>query len=350
MPFYRDLTRTTTKGRRTLERLIELRGVFEAQGLPQRNLESTLLIATWNLREFDSASYGSRTDESIQYIAEIVSRFDVVAVQEVRKSLDGLDRLMRVLGSYWNYLVSDVTEGAKGNRERLAILYDTRKLRLSGLVGEIVLPPLDGHPVEQIDRTPYIVGFTAGWAKFALVTAHLRWGTGVANDPGRLREIDHLAAFLDRRASDKTSWARNMVLLGDFNIFRPTDPTALALSDHGFVVPAPIIDARTNLSRRRSYDQIAFHVDRDRIDDVEVGGVFDYSGVLYRDSDEANYVDDMGSAYRTKRTGVDRTEAERTAHYRRWRTHQMSDHLPLWTELKIDYSERYLERKLIGTA
>ena len=109
MPFYRDLTRTTTKGRRTLERLIELRGEFEAQGLPQRNLESTLLIATWNLREFDSASYGSRTDESIQYIAEIVSRFDVVAVQEVRKSLDGLDRLMRVLGSYWNYLVSDVT-------------------------------------------------------------------------------------------------------------------------------------------------------------------------------------------------------------------------------------------------
>lgn len=350
MPFYRDLSRDTVRGRRTLERLLDLRDQLDAQGLPERNLESTLLIATWNLREFDSASYGFRTDESIQYIAEIVSRFDVVAVQEVRKSLGGLDRLMRVLGSYWSYLVSDVTEGAKGNRERLAILYDTRKLRLSGLVGEIVLPPIDGRSIEQIDRTPYLVGFTAGWAKFALVTAHLRWGTGVANDPGRLREIEHLAAFLDRRASDKTSWARNMVLLGDFNIFDPTDPTALALSRNGFIVPEPIVDARTNLSRRRSYDQIAFHVDRDRIDDVEVGGVFDYSAVLYRDEDELRYAGDMGDAYRTKSTGVARTEAERTAHYRRWRTHQMSDHLPLWTELRIDYSRRYLERKLAGTA
>ncbi len=93
MPFYRDLSRDTVRGRRTLERLVELRDQFDAQGLPERNLESTLLIATWNLREFDSASYGLRTDESIQYIAEIVSRFDVVAVQEVRKSLAGLDRL-----------------------------------------------------------------------------------------------------------------------------------------------------------------------------------------------------------------------------------------------------------------
>jgi endonuclease/exonuclease/phosphatase family metal-dependent hydrolase len=350
MPFYRDLDPATIRGKRTLERLLALRGEFENQELPERNLESTLLIATWNIREFDSASYGTRTDESLQYIAEIVSRFDVVAVQEVRRSLDALDRLMRILGSYWSYLVSDVTEGSKGNRERLALLYDSRKVRLSGLVGEIVLPPIDGNPIEQIDRTPYLVGFTAGWAKFALVTAHLRWGSDNANDPGRLREIEHLAAFLDKRANDTTSWARNMILLGDFNIFEPTDPTAQALRDNGFVVPTPIIDARTNLSRRRSYDQIAFHVDRDRIDDADRGGVFDYATVLYRDEDELRYAGDMGDGYQTKRTGVARTPKERTTYYRQWRTHQLSDHLPLWTELRIDYSQRYLERKLAGTA
>jgi hypothetical protein len=27
-----------------------------------------------------------------------------------------------------------------------------------------------------------------------------------------------------------------------------------------------------------------------------------------------------------------------------WRTFQMSDHLPLWVELKIDFSNQYLER------
>jgi hypothetical protein len=29
-----------------------------------------------------------------------------------------------------------------------------------------------------------------------------------------------------------------------------------------------------------------------------------------------------------------------------WRTFQMSDHLPMWVELKIDYSDDYLARKL----
>jgi len=27
-----------------------------------------------------------------------------------------------------------------------------------------------------------------------------------------------------------------------------------------------------------------------------------------------------------------------------WRTFEMSDHLPLWVELKIDFSNQYLER------
>ena len=28
-----------------------------------------------------------------------------------------------------------------------------------------------------------------------------------------------------------------------------------------------------------------------------------------------------------------------------WRTHQMSDHLPLWVELKIDFSDQYLKKQ-----
>ena len=29
----------------------------------------------------------------------------------------------------------------------------------------------------------------------------------------------------------------------------------------------------------------------------------------------------------------------------RWRTFQMSDHLPLWVELKIDFSDQYLKKQ-----
>ena len=43
--------------------------------------------------------------------------------------------------------------------------------------------------------------------------------------------------------------------------------------------------------------------------------------------------------------GQPRTEDDKKAYYRKnWRTWQMPDHEPLWVELKIDFSEDYLER------
>ena len=74
------------------------------------------------------SAYGERAEECLYYMAEIISHFDLVAVQEVREDLKALDRLRRILGSrYWKYVVTDVTEGSPGNRERLAFLYDSRK-------------------------------------------------------------------------------------------------------------------------------------------------------------------------------------------------------------------------------
>lgn len=31
------------------------------------------------------------------------------------------------------------------------------------------------------------------------------------------------------------------------------------------------------------------------------------------------------------------------ADYAKWRTHQMSDHLPMWVELHIDFTPEYLD-------
>jgi len=82
---------------------------------------------------------------------EIIDRFDLVALQKVRDDLRALDRLRDRLGHHWSYLVSDVTEGHAGNRERLAYLYDTRKVRFLGMAGELVLPPVekDGKTVRR---------------------------------------------------------------------------------------------------------------------------------------------------------------------------------------------------------
>jgi hypothetical protein len=78
---------------------------------------------------------------ALALIAEIQQRFDVLAVQEVKRDTRGIRILEEFLGSDWGLIVSDVTEGAAGNTERLAFLFDRRRVRPTGLAGEIVLPP-----------------------------------------------------------------------------------------------------------------------------------------------------------------------------------------------------------------
>jgi len=44
------------------------------------------------------------------YIAEIVSFFDLLAIQEVRRDLAALNKLQQLLGPNWGYIATDVTE------------------------------------------------------------------------------------------------------------------------------------------------------------------------------------------------------------------------------------------------
>ena len=110
--------------------------------IPRRTLDETLILATWNIREFDSPAYGDRLPEALDYIAEIVSRFDLVAIQEVRERLDALDQVLARLGPWWKYVCTDVTGGKAGNGERMAFLFDGRKVRFAGISGEVVIPPV----------------------------------------------------------------------------------------------------------------------------------------------------------------------------------------------------------------
>ena len=91
---------------------------------------------------------------------------------------------------------------------RLAFLFDRRKIRFSGVAGEIVIPPLEDTkgktiaPSNQLVRTPTIVGFEAGWFRFMLSTVHIIWGEGDEGHPTRVAEIQALANFLISRSED----------------------------------------------------------------------------------------------------------------------------------------------------
>jgi hypothetical protein len=100
MLIYRSIDASKEGERRIAEGLLKLKEAFEKVDIPERNLSDTLLIATWNIREFDSTKYGVRGREPIFYIAEIINRFDLVAVQEVRDDLTALNELMNYLGGW----------------------------------------------------------------------------------------------------------------------------------------------------------------------------------------------------------------------------------------------------------
>lgn len=323
--------------------LQRLRASLESDtGIPTRTATDTLLVATWNIREFDSRKYGGRSEEAFLYIAEIISRFDLIAIQEVRDSLYALQRLQQLLGDWWSYLVTDVTLGRSGNSERLAFLYDKRKVQFSGLAAEIVLPESAKDRAVQLARSPYVAGFTCGWAQVNLCTVHIYYGKSTKVDPRRLAEITNIAKTLAKHSSHFTSGRvrtptgeteieENLMLLGDFNIFNRADATMQALEKARFMVPEGLQTIPgSNVDKNRHYDQIAFFEKLHGMTPTGRAGVFDYYEHVYRNTDEQVY----SSAWkRTKARG-----------FREWRTYQMSDHLPMWVEFRIGNADEYLKK------
>jgi hypothetical protein len=200
----------------------------------------------------------------------------------------------------------------------------------------------------QFYRTPFLCGFRAGWTKFDLCTVHMVYGTEKPNDPARIREIDKVAELLANRVREETpqqparpqgaitavrnTGPDNIVALGDFNIFSRQDQTMTALTKHGFEIPEPIraLAGGSNIGKDKFYDQIAFLVRPDRFGPALKAGIVDYYQSVFRDADAAAYA-----------ALVDATNA---AGYADWRTYQMSDHLVLWAEIKIDFGAEYLQR------
>lgn len=333
MPFYKNIDSNTVAGRRTAERLLTLKFELD-KAIPAKTVDPTLLLSTWNIREFGGTKSDGREEEPLFYIAEIMSRFDIIAVQEVRDDLDALDKLMYILGGWWKYIVSDVTLGTQGNNERHAFIYDTRKISFGGMAGELV-PEMkkEGGTLKSdfaFSRTPYIAGFKAGWFKFTLCTQHFYYGESKPDNPQRLAEAKTIVQLLKKRMKSRDAWAGNTVLLGDFNIFSVHDETLQAIEKENFHIPASLKGTYTNAIQDKPFDQIAFLArDVEKQLGLARAGAFPFFDHVYREADWKTYL-------------PNKTLKE----YKQWRTFKMSDHLPLWVELFVDFGDAYLEQKM----
>jgi endonuclease/exonuclease/phosphatase family metal-dependent hydrolase len=263
------------------------------EAVPSKQLDRNLIVASWNVRELgrvdgkwstEKGDSPKRNLADIHCIAEILSRFDVIAVQEVQSSLAALRAVMLCLGPEWGFHVTDVTAGEAGDSERLAYLYDLRRVRPSGLAGELVLSPEDlGQPspkakpgekapeplVDELDRqlvkTPYIVSFMNGERPFVLATVHVIWGTDELAP--RAREAEALAKMLQRavkapRGQQTDAFASNLIALGDFNITEENDEIYKALVDSGLQPDAETLECPRTVKDRPgsaiAYDQLAW--------------------------------------------------------------------------------------------
>lgn len=302
----------------------EIAGLRKAvrASVPKRT-EGNLLIGSWNLRAFGDLTEKwnagpndspKRDWRSVALIAELVSHFDVFAVQEVRRNTTALRFLMERLGPTWRFITSDVTEGDAGNGERLTFLHDSERVQPSGLVGEIVLPDEVDTPAKQFARSPYAASFATRGVEFVLTTVHVIWGKNAA---ARVPELSAFAEWMRAWADRKDDWNQNLFVLGDFNIDRLDDPLYQAFVSTGLFTPGDLNAVpRTIFDDDKShhfYDQIAWFWDTDSPVLADV-----LSGLRYA---SAGSVDFVPHAF----AGLTKNELS-------WR---ISDHFPLWVELHV---------------
>lgn len=337
--------------------------------IPSKDAEENLLLATWNIRDFGkrhNRGFGPRLPESLFYIAETLSRFDFVAVQEVNELYD-FDKVLELLGENWDFIATDVTDPKiGGNGERLTYLYDKRKVRFQNIAGEIVLPndmlvsralvPGEDetklYAGKQFRRTPFSAKFQAGWFRFEICTVHLYYGAESGSELAqRVEEIGRVAEYFGRRSAEAEKEFRSLILLGDFNIVHPEHETMRALTEHGFKIPAGLTPS--NVAGGKYYDQIAFKARSGVLEYVDAAagnksgsGVLDIFTELFTEEQFADYKADVAKSPNGKKKTS--PAALKKYYTSEWRTYQISDHKPMWVRLRTNDSPKYLQAIVSG--
>lgn len=274
-----------------------------------------LLLATWNVANL---GLQERVSADYQVIAEIVSWFDLVAVQEVNDNLRGIQAIQAHLPRRYRLVFSD----ASGNQERQAFLYDSAKVRALEEVGRLSIPPSLTRQIRftgtelvfpGFDRGPYLASFQSGSFRFLLANVHLYFGsTEKADIDRRLLETYAVAWWANRRRRGRHSYVPETIPLGDFNLPKAVkgDPIYDALTYRGLELPKHTSRVGSSIASDNHYDQIAFFPGSTKNRFTGEMNVFDFDNALFRDL----YADKGLKAFLA------------------FSRYHISDHRPLWIE------------------
>jgi endonuclease/exonuclease/phosphatase family metal-dependent hydrolase len=245
-----------------------------------------LLVASWNIANL---GVHERRDRDHRLIAEMISWFDLVAVQEVNDDLSGLRAVQALLPPSYQVVFSDKA----GNNERMCFVYDSTRVSLLEKVGEVAVPPRWKYVIRVpdsdqkftgFDRNPYLAAFQVDGLTMVLVNVHLYFGGDTTFQHNRrFMEALATARWADLRRGSDNAYTKNIMVMGDFNMYNAdwSDPIWRVLVDKGlYLVPHSTYVGGSNIRNDRAYDQVAFFPGPIK-DAVEATGVFDFDGGVF---------------------------------------------------------------------
>ncbi len=321
-----------------------LNKLFTRRGVPKSRTHH-LLLASWNIANLGAQD---RTPGALQLIGHILKRFDLIAVQEVNDDFKNFKKIVTNMGSQFDFIMTDTA----GNAERLAFVYRKTKVTPTNLFGELALRPReypkrtvrvkwrDKNKNDQVDvfkslrfvpfdRNPYIGSFRSGSIDFVLANVHLYFGEFQDSKTRKARgkyarrvlEIFALSKWANSRFAKRTTYDKDIVLVGDMNVptMDPKESTYKTLVKFGWK-PVDYVSKTggSNLGNDKTYDQMAFapgSIGRR----ITKQGVFDFDKAVFKPL--------------WNRLSLELSKSRAVGMFNRHVKHHISDHRPLWVEL-----------------
>ncbi|MBN1551869.1 hypothetical protein JW979_10385 [bacterium] len=158
--------------------------------------EETITIGTFNIVKLGETEDVSR----ISRLAEICSGVDLLAIQEVAETGNGVQMLAEALGKEYAFSVSEIT-----THERFGFIWRSPVE---------LLEPCKLMDNLNLGRNPYLGKFKAGQFDFEIVNMHLFW-------EGSKKTYPHTRGVELKLIDDWLSYRRDeeldVILIGDFN-------------------------------------------------------------------------------------------------------------------------------------
>lgn len=246
-------------------------------------------ILSWNLENLGK----SKSESELNFIANTILDFDIIAIQEVVAGYGGaqavakLAAILNTKGIKWDYTISNPTSSSSYKTERYAFIWKTNKVKLKGNTW------LEKKYNLEIDREPYFATFEINKKTITLVNFH-----AITKSKQPETEIKYFK-FLPAEYP-----TLNLVFMGDFNC--PQSHTVFnPLKKMGYT---PILQNQKTTLKQKCRDTICLASEFDNI-------FYKTSSVQYIDSGILPFYKNFNSLKEARK---------------------ISDHIPIWFEFSLN--------------